>query len=235
MKSNLISFSIMAVAIVIAGYFISESLIKARRFERSVTVKGLAEREVNADMAVWPVQITLTGNDLIKLQKDLSSQKEHVKTFFETLGFNKDEFKIGATNIQDALANIYRNNSANVDFRYVAQTDITIRTTNVALLQEAVSESLSLTSKGVILSSKNEWRPIEYMFTGLNDLKPSMVEEATKNARVVAEKFAVDSGSKVGRIKSANQGIFSITDRDQNTPEIKRVRVVSTIEYFLED
>ena len=103
------------------------------------------------------------------------------------------------------------------------------------MLQDALSESLQLISEGILISSKNTWRPIEYIFTGLNDIKPSMVEEATVNARVVAEKFAMDSGSRVGKIKSARQGIFSINDRDQNTPEIKTIRVVSTIEYFLED
>jgi hypothetical protein len=235
MKTNLPSFIALSLALIIAGYLVSESLIKARRYERSVQVKGLAEREVAANLGVWPIQITSTGNNLPLLQKELNQQKDHVTEFFLKMGFETTEFKIGATNIQDSHANIYRNNNSNPEYRYVAITDLTVRTTNIERLQKAVSESLDLASMGVIISSKNEWRPIEYMFTALNDVKPSMVEEATKNARIVAEKFAIDSGSKVGKIKSANQGIFSIMDRDQNTPEIKRVRVVSTIQYFLED
>ena len=235
MKTNLPSFIALSLALIIAGYLVSESLIKARRYERSVQVKGLAEREVAANLGVWPIQITSTGNNLPLLQQELNKQKGYVTEFFLKMGFETSEFKIGATNIQDSHANIYRNNNSNPEYRYVAITDLTVRTTNIVRLQNAVSESLDLASKGVIISSKNEWRPIEYMFTALNDVKPSMVEEATKNARIVAEKFAVDSGSKVGKIKSANQGIFSIMDRDQNTPEIKRVRVVSTIQYFLED
>ena len=101
--------------------------------------------------------------------------------------------------------------------------------------QNSLSESLELISEGIILGSKNEWRPIEYIFTGLNELKPSMIEEATKNAREVAEKFARDSDSRVGKIRIARQGLFTINDRDQNTPEIKLVRVVSTIDFQLED
>lgn len=90
-------------------------------------------------------------------------------------------------------------------------------------------------SKGILLESKNTWRPIEYIFTGLNDLKPSMIEEATKNAREVAEKFARDSDASVGKIRTARQGLFTINDRDENTPQIKTVRVVTTIDFQLED
>jgi hypothetical protein len=98
-----------------------------------------------------------------------------------------------------------------------------------------LSGSLELISRGILLGSKNTWRPIEYIFTGLNNLKPSMIEEATRNAREVAEKFARDSNSEVGEIRVARQGLFTINDRDENTPQIKIVRVVSTIEFQLED
>jgi hypothetical protein len=110
-----------------------------------------------------------------------------------------------------------------------------VRTNNITLLKTALSESLELISKGILIESKNTWRPIVYIFTGLNDIKPPMIEEATKNAREVAEKFAKDSDSRVGRIRTARQGVFSIYDRDENTPEVKVVRVVSTIDFQLED
>jgi hypothetical protein len=130
---------------------------------------------------------------------------------------------------------MYNNNYQNNQFRYLAKSEFTVRTRDIDKLQKALSASLELMSKGILLGSKNTWRPIEYIFTGLNELKPSMIEEATMNAREVAEKFARDSNSRVGEIRIARQGLFSINDRDENTPQIKMVRVVSTIDFQLED
>ena len=136
-------------------------------------------------------------------------------------------------NITDARSNLYNNNAQYSGFRYLSKSEFTVRTTDIIKLQKALNESLSLMSTGIVLGSKPEWRPIEFIFTGLNELKPSMIEEATTNARQVAEKFARDSNSKVGPIRVARQGQFSISDRDQNTPEVKIIRVVSTIDYQL--
>jgi hypothetical protein len=130
---------------------------------------------------------------------------------------------------------MYNNNYQNNPFRYLAKSEFTVRTNDIDKLQNARSESLELMSLGILLGSKNTWRPVEYIFTGLNELKPSMIEEATKNAREVAEKFALDSDSQVGEIRMARQGLFTINDRDENTPQIKIVRVVSTIDFQLED
>ena len=130
---------------------------------------------------------------------------------------------------------MYNTNYQNQEFRYLAKSEFTVRTNDIDKLQKALSESLELMSEGILLGSKNTWRPIEYIFTGLNELKPSMIEEATTNAREVAEKFARDSDSRVGKIRIARQGLFSINDRDENTPQIKIVRVVSTIDFQLED
>lgn len=226
---------LIAVGLIVGGFFIGNTLLKAKKFERSVQVKGLAEREVPADLAVWPLQISLAGNDLAVLKEELESQKQAVHDFFLDQGFEPGELQAGATNIQDLKADPYRNPSQYLEYRYIAKSDYTIRTANIARLQTIFSESLELIAQGILIASKDTWRPIEYSFTGLNDIKPAMVEEATKNAREVAEKFAQDSGSKVGKIKSARQGVFSITDLDASTPEIKQVRVVSTIDYFLED
>ena len=155
--------------------------------------------------------------------------------FFIAQGFEKNELTKGSTNISDVRADIYNPNSRNNEFRYLAKSEFTVRTNDIDKLQKALSESLKLMSKGILLGSKNTWRPIEYIFTGLNDLKPSMIEEATKNAREVAEKFARDSDSRVGEIRIARQGLFTINDRDENTPQIKIVRVVSTIDFQLKD
>ncbi len=226
---------ILSLSIVVAGFFIGNMHKTGKKYDRYVQVKGLSEREVAADLAVWPIVITLGGNNLNTLQDEIESQIEQVNEYFISQGFNESDITRGSTTINDAYANIYYNNAQNAQYRYLAKSEFTVRTTDIEGLNNALSQSLQLVSKGIILGSKNEWRPIEYIFTGLNELKPSMIEEATKNAREVAEKFAQDSNSSVGKIRIARQGLFTISDRDQNTPEIKIVRVVSTIDFQLED
>lgn len=226
---------VIGVSIIVAGFFIGNMHKIGKKYDHYVEVKGLSEREVNADLAVWPLNITISGNDLGQLKKEIESQNKMVYEFFINQGFSKDELTVGSTNINDAFADMYNQNARNNEFRYLAKSDFTVRTNNIESLQNALSESLELVSQGILLGSKNTWRPIEYIFSGLNDLKPAMIEEATKNAREVAEKFAHDSNSEVGGIRVARQGLFSISDRDENTPQIKIVRVVSTIEFQLED
>ena len=230
-----LKIGILSIAIILAGYFISNTSSNAIKSNRSVEVKGLSEREVKANLAVWPIQITLAGNDLKTLNESIEDQKNQVYRFFTQMGFTDEELNMGSTNIQDSKAQLYGGTYNNNQYRYITQTDITIRTSDIEKLQKALNESTSLLSSGVVMVSKNTWQPIEYIFTQLNDIKPSMIEEATKNAREVAEKFAMDSNSKVGKIKTARQGQFTISNRDSNTPHIKTVRVVSTINYFIED
>jgi len=234
MKNNLLLPALLlAAALVIAGYFIGNMHKTGKEYDRYVQVKGLSEREVQADLAVWPINAVLTGNDLKTLKGNIQNQNNQVYQFFLDQGFNDDELTKGMVNITDARSNLYNNNNTYTGFRYLSKSEFTVRTKDIKKLQMALSESLNLMSKGIVLGSKNEWRPIEYIYTGLNELKPPMIEEATKNARLVAEKFARDSDSKVGPIRVARQGQFSINDRDQNTPEIKIIRVVSTIDYQL--
>lgn len=235
MKTDWLKIVLICISIVLAGYFVGNMHKTGKKYDRHVQVKGLSEREVVADLAVWPINITLTGNDLKTLQKDIEIQNSEVYNFFVAQGFNQDELTKGSTNINDVRADIYNSNFQNNVFRYLAKSEFTVRTNDIDKLQKALPKSLELMSKGILLGSKNTWRPIEYIFTGLNEIKPSMIEEATKNAREVAERFALDSDAKVGEIRMANQGLFSITDRDENTPQIKMVRVVSTIEFQLEN
>jgi hypothetical protein len=233
MKNNSVLIALLlAAAIIIAGYFIGNMHKTAQEFNRFVQVKGLSEREVQADLAVWPINVILSGNDLRPLKDQIQNQNQQVYQFFLNHGFTDQELTKGMVNISDAVSNLYNNNQYN-GFRYVAKSEFTVRTKDIKKLQKALSESLNLMSNGIVLGSKNEWRPVEYIFTGLNELKPSMIEEATKNARQVAEKFARDSDAEVGPIRIARQGLFSINDRDQNTPEIKIIRVVSTIDFQL--
>ena len=235
MKTDWLKVVLICISIVIAGYFVGNMHKTGKKYDRFVQVKGLSEREVNADLAVWPINITLTGNDLKTLKSDIESQNNEVYNFFIAQGFDKNELTKGSTNINDVRADIYNSNFQNNAFRYLAKSEFTVRTNDIDKLQKALSESLELMSKGILLGSKNTWRPIEYIFTGLNELKPSMIEESTKNAREVAEKFALDSDANVGEIRMASQGLFSITDRDENTPQIKIVLVVSTIDFQLEN
>ena len=230
----LLASTLLSISIIVAGFFIGNMHKTGKEYDRTVEVKGLSERNVNADLAVWPLNITVTGNDLNILREQINSQKTEVNSFFKTLGFSNEELSSGSTNILDARADLYNNNQY-MEFRYVAKTDFTIRTTDIKKLQNALDKSLDLVSKGILITAKNSWQPIVYTFSGLNEIKPIMIEEATKNAREVAEKFAKDSNSKVGKIRNANQGLFSIYDRDENTPHIKTVRVVSTIKYQLKD
>lgn len=234
-NTSILNVIILAISIVIAGYFVSNLLKNGKEYDRSVQVKGLSEKQVMADLAVWPINITLAGNDLSILKNNIENQNVEVKNFFLNQGFTEKELTIGIVNMNDSRAQLYDTGNQNREFRYIANSDFTIRTGNVEKLQNALSKSLELISKGILIGSKNSWRPIQYSFTGLNSLKPEMIEEATKNAREVAEKFALDSNSKVSKIKSANQGLFTISDLDENTSHIKIVRVVSTIEYQLED
>ncbi len=225
---------LLSAAIIIAGFFIGNMHKTGKKYDRFVQVKGLSEREVDADLAVWPFHITLTDSDLRTLKSKIEDQNEAVIQFFRKQGFDDEELTRGSVNINDLQADPYNSNNRNADFRYLAKSEFTVRTDDIQKLQNALSASLELMSNGILLGSKNQWRPIEYIFTGLNDIKPSMIEESTQNAREVAEKFARDSDSEVGGIREARQGLFSISDRDENTPQVKTVRVVSTIDFQLE-
>jgi hypothetical protein len=233
MNIDWIKVLVLSLALVLAGFFIGNMHKIGKKYDRYVHVKGLSEREVAADLAVWPIQITLTGNDLTSLKRRIEQQNKQLNDFFLDQGFEAQDLTKGMTNIQDAHANIYNSANQRPEYRYLAVSEFTVRTKDIKRLQSALTASLELISKGILLGSKNTWRPIEYIFTGLNQLKPSMIEEATVNAREVAEKFARDSGSGVGKIRVARQGLFTISDRDQNTPEVKIVRVVSTIDFQL--
>lgn len=232
---NIYAALILGASLVIAGFFISQTLLKARQMERYVTVKGLSEREVKADLAIWPIQLSVASNDLLVLENDLMKQSAVLKDFFIGHGFEAYEITIGSPVIQDSRANYYGGDNTGQQYRYIAKTDFTLRTRELEKLQNAVADIQTIISKGIILGSKNYWQQIEYLFTGLNDIKPDMIEEATKNAREAAEKFARDSDSEVGKIKSASQGLFSIQNRDVNTGNIKKVRVVNTVVFYLED
>jgi len=223
----------IAVGTSLAGFFIGKGFTDARALERTVSAKGLSERDVPADVAIWPLQLSVADNDLTALVATVAKQRETVVAFLKARGFADDEITVGAPTITDKQAQSYGNDDAR--FRYLAQQVITVYTKNIDAVRGGERELLELGKAGVVFSQNDYERRTQYLFQGLNAIKPEMIEEATRNARAVAEKFAADSESRLGKLKSAAQGQFTVEDRDSNNPHVKRVRVVSTLEYYLAD
>lgn len=216
------------------GYFVQQAAVKFKEYDRIVTVKGLSEREVPADTVIWPIQFTLADNDLPNLLTALDAQTQQVMQFLAQQGIDATAISLSAPSVIDKKAQQY-GGEARIEYRYLGTQTVTVYSTHVELVRQAISQIGQLGKQGIVFNHDNYNNRVEYLFSGLNDIKPAMIEEATKQARDVAEKFASDSQSSLGKIKRATQGQFSIVDRDNNTPYVKKVRVVSTVEYFLSD
>lgn len=223
----------ISLGLIIAAWILTSGVIRVKEYERTVTVKGLSEREVTADVAIWPIRIVAASNNLNELYKTLENNELEIQNFLLSAGFQKDEITNTAPLVTDRLAERY--GEQNAAMRYIAQQTITIYSEQIDLVRESQRTIADLGKKGVVFSGNEYEQRITYMFTRLNDLKPEMIEEATQNARIAAQQFAGDSGSKLGKLKTASQGQFSITDRDENTPYLKKIRVVSTVQYYLSD
>ncbi|UYF98656.1 MULTISPECIES: SIMPL domain-containing protein [unclassified Halomonas] len=198
---------------------------------RSVTVRGLAEREVAADLVLWPLNYTVTADTLAELERHLSDDEARVRDFLAERGFEASEISMTPARITDQYANTY--GGERPDERFRAEATLLLRTERVEEVIEAVPQATRLVRDGVLLSPSYEYRT-EFLFTGLDAIKPEMIAAATADARSAAQQFAEDSQSAVGGITSATQGYFSIEDLDSYTPQIKRVRVVTTVDYALE-
>lgn len=216
------------------GYLLGDAALGVKEYERSVTVKGLAEREVAADIVIWPIQFTEAGNDLGKLYRDIDASTAKIRAFLLKHGVAAEAISVDSPAITDKLAQQYGNNGRG-EFRYTASQNVTVYSSDIPTIRTVMSSLSELGQQGIAFTGANYQARTEYLFTGLNDIKPEMIEEATRQARQVAEKFAEDSDSQLGKIRRASQGQFSITDRDNNNPHIKKVRVVSTVEYYLSD
>ncbi|HEB9325361.1 TPA: SIMPL domain-containing protein [Campylobacter jejuni] len=233
MKTNNI---FMALAIVLASLILAFGFNKAlndfKTLERSVSVKGLSQKDVEADTLIFPIKFTRSNNNLTNLYEDLEKDRQNILRFLQAQGVRADEISYNAPNIIDKLSDPYRNDNI-VSFRYVGTGNLLIYTKNVKLGKSILEKISTLGKEGIVIKIENY--EIEYLYTKLNEIKPQMIEEATLNARNAAIKFAQDSNSHLGKIKKASQGQFSISNRDKNTPYIKTIRVVSTIEYYLKD
>ncbi len=216
------------------GWLVSNAALQIKEFERSVVVKGLSEREYTADTVIWPIQFTAASNNLEELYINVEANADSIRRYLEERGIEASEITASAPSITDKSAQQY-GGGPQAEFRYTAVQTVTVYSTKVPEVMALQSSLSELGKQGIVIAGNSYESQTEYLFSTLNDVKPEMIAEATKNAREVAEKFAADSDSTLGKIKRASQGQFSISDRDKNNPHIKNVRVVSTIEYYLSD
>ena len=227
----LVSAGILAIGMVLGGYLLGDGLLRAREADRSVTVRGLAEKDVVADLATWTITYNANGYDLPTVRADIEASSKALQEYFRELGFKPDELKPTGAGV-----NQFRNNGVN---NITITQRMQLRTTDIERAQKAVANQFDLVRRGVTMQ---EGSGMTYSFTKLNEIKPQMVAEATKDARKSAEQFANDSGTSVGGIKQATQGYFSIEARDgeagggygtSDTP-YKKVRVVTTVDFYLD-
>ncbi|MBO4664864.1 MAG: SIMPL domain-containing protein [Bacteroidaceae bacterium] len=223
---------IIAIGLLGLGWSIKSGIVAFKDRDRIVTVKGLAEREVKADKVTWPLVYKELGNDPMEMYNLLERKNQKVVAFLKNAGIKDSEIIVNPPSISDRQADIYGNDI--LSYRYKATSVITVTSNDVEKVSSLIRKQTDLMKQGIAIVNDEYGNSINYDFTGLNKIKPEMVEEATRNARATAEKFAEDSGSDLGDIRTAYQGQISIEDRDANTPFIKRVRVVTTIEYNLE-
>lgn len=214
------------------GFALRSGIVTFKDMDRRVTVKGLSEREVKADKVTWPLVYKELGNDPAAMYQLLVYKNRQVVAFLKSAGIKDEDISVNPPVITDRQADNYGNEIMN--YRYKAKSVITVTSSDVDKVRSLMRRQSELMKQGIALVSEEYSNTtVSYEFTGLNKIKPEMIEEATKNARATAQKFADDSESSLGGILSAQQGQFSIEDRDSNTPYIKRLRVVNTIEYSL--
>lgn len=226
---NLIGAALIAAGIFFLGLFIKVGIDHLAYRDRNVTVRGLAEREVPANRVTWPITYSVAGDDLLSLYDQVTRYNKIIMDFLTSNGIPKEEISVNPPDTYNATTNQY--GSSNFRYKYSLSCTVTVATSKVDTVRKLLDRQVELLKDGIPYSNSY----INYEYTALNDIKPEMIAQATKNAREAAARFAADSGSKVGKMKTANQGQFSIEDTSNSTPFIKKVRVVSTIVYYLED
>lgn len=232
-KKNLILGASLLLCAAVLGLFLLLSVRSLKSYDNKVSVRGLCEREVMADRAIYPITYTEVGNDLSSLYQIVNAKNEIIVDFLKENGFEDAEITIAPPKINDRRSNMY-SNTADLVHRYGITSVVTLCTGKVEALLAMQPRQGQLMEKGIAIGSGNEWEnPIIFEYTAWNSLKPEMIEEANENARAAAEQFARDSHSRLGKIAEASQGLFSIEPRDANTPYIKRIRVVNLVSYRL--
>lgn len=229
---TLVAAALIAAGLAAAGWFAAQGMAKLRTADRFVTVKGSAEKIVDADLVVWPLAQTVGGNDLGAVQAQLEANTATIRAFLGQAGFTDAEIVVSPPRLEDRWAYSYGDNRPPERYRY--SNTVTLRSARVKEALVALRRSGDIVAKGVMLNTEDGGGPA-FDYTQLNAIKPALIAEATANARKSAEQFAKDSGARLGGIRSANQGVVSIEDRDRGSPQIKKIRVVTTVEYFLKD
>lgn len=232
-KGKFYSGLFIMVGLVVLGMMFPRAVEKYRSYDRTVNVKGLCEKEVKADKVIWPVVYKVMANDIQSIYDQTDRSNETIVDFLKAGGIDVSEITVSVPQISDKFANEYGNNDR--AYRYIATNVITVYTDKVDDVLSLMSKQSDLLKKGIVTGGNNWENPVEFKYEGLNEIKPAMIEEATMNAREAAEKFAKDSDSRLGKIKTANQGTFTIENRDSNTPYIKKVRVVTSVTYYLKN
>lgn len=229
-----LSALLIAAGLALAGWFTFQGLLGLRTQDRYVVVKGLAERYVDADLVVWPINHAVAGNELGEVQAAVDANSGRIRDFLRGAGFDDEQIAQGPPRLTDQEAYAYGDNAPRN--RYRAEATVTLRTDRVDAALAAMQRAGELVREGVLLTfNYGPEGMASFQYTDLNTIKPQLIAEATANARQAAEQFANDSGARVGGIRMANQGQIDITDRDQSSPQVKKVRVVTTVEYFLVD
>jgi hypothetical protein len=237
--------TLLAIGLVLGGWVLGAQIKATRLSDRYVTVKGLVERTVKSDLAIWPLSYKEAGDDLTQVYARSEAEKKTILEFLAQQGIQESEIEQGVVRVVDTQANEYGGNRA--PKRYIVEQTITVHTARVEQVAAATQKTAALVQKGIVLNSDRNQGPT-YKFNGLNSIKPDMITEATRNARAAADRFAKDSGSSVGSIRTANQGVFSILAANQgsaaggendysnnaDTSLMKTVRVVTSVEYYLE-
>ena len=240
---------LLALGLILGGWVLGAEIKATRLSDRYVTVKGLVERIVKSDIAIWPLSFKEAGDDLALVYGKTEASKKAVLQFLDQQGIQSSEIELGVVRVIDTQANEYGGGNR-APHRYIVEQQITVRTARVDQVAAAAQKTAQLVQKGIVLNGERG-QGLAYKFNGLNSIKPDMITEATRNARAAADRFALDSGSKVGSIRQANQGVFSILPAEQGSDTgepgefsagnssadgslMKIVRVVTTVEYYLD-
>lgn len=225
--------TILAIAVVLLGLCLKSGIDNFTNKDRRVTVKGLSEIEVDADKVTWPILSRELGNDLPDLYVKIGQTQDAIKQFLVSNGIKEDEISINAPTVIDMNANQYSENRS--PYRYNITSSMTVTSGNVKLVRSLIDRQGELLKEGIAIINDQYDARVTYEYVSFAAMKPKMMEEAIKNAEATARQFAENSNSKLNKIISADQGQFSISDRDNYTPYIKKVRVVTTITYSLKN
>jgi hypothetical protein len=226
--SPILAALLIALGLTAAGYFIGQGIGDRNAGRRTISVKGLSEREVPASVATWTIGYSVNGNELGEINKKLAENTKAVLAFLKEAGFAETDMAVQPPSLQDTSMEQREKDVPPPPERYKAYQSVLLRTSKVDLIKPALASASNLMVSGVLLSGKSE---PTYIFNELNNIKPEMIQEATKNARIAADQFSRDSQTTLGKLRNASQGWFQVENRDAATPERKVVRVVVDVEY----